>query len=257
MTTDAYASLLAARPLDRFVRYDVDPDRVERVLSRGGDVAWTSSHPFRGVRWVTAVADRPGSAAEVLVELVTLSEAAGDHVHGVTVPWADAARLPHGIAPSPGSRWCWWWTAEAPEIRPGEASTALLAPDDSRIPDLLAHSSSASVRPGDPHVRRWVGVVADGDLLACAAHTEHLPGVPHLASVVTRPDHRGRGLASDLCARLTREALNEGAPVVTLGMYSDNDVARGVYARLGFTVDKDFVSGQRPCDGPLAPILSR
>jgi predicted GNAT family acetyltransferase len=93
-------------------------------------------------------------------------------------------------------------------------------------------------------------VLAAGELLACAAHVEHRPGIPHLASVVTHRDHRGRGLASDVCARLTRDALAAGAPVVTLGMYTDNDVARGVYTRLGFTVEHSFHSGYLPGAGP-------
>ena len=82
------------------------------------------------------------------------------------------------------------------------------------------------------------------------SHAEHVAGVPHLASVVVDPHARGRGLAADLCARLTRDALAAGAPVVTLGMYSDNDAARRVYTGLGFVVDRDFVSGYLPGRDP-------
>ena len=46
--------------------------------------------------------------------------------------------------------------------------------------------------------------------VAAAAHTEHRPGVPHLASVVTRGDHRGRGLGAAVTAWLTRALLAEG-----------------------------------------------
>jgi predicted GNAT family acetyltransferase len=103
-------------------------------------------------------------------------------------------------------------------------------------------------------VRRWVGVL-DGDaLVACAAHVEHVPGVPHLASVVTAPVARGRGLAADLCARLTRDALTAGAPVVTMCMFSDNDVASRSYTRLGFVVDRDFTSGYLPGRAPHVDV---
>ena len=48
-------------------------------------------------------------------------------------------------------------------------------------------------------------------LIAIAAVTSMRPGIPHLGSVATHPEWRGRGLSRDLCARLTRDALAEGA----------------------------------------------
>ncbi len=61
-----------------------------------------------------------------------------------------------------------------------------------------------------------------------------MPGVPHLASIATRPDVRGRGYGEAVTSSLTRAALLGGRPVVTLGMYADNAVARRLYQRLGF-----------------------
>jgi predicted GNAT family acetyltransferase len=61
-----------------------------------------------------------------------------------------------------------------------------------------------------------------------------VPGVPHLASIATLPAVRGRGLGEAVTSSLTRAALLAGRPVVTLGMYSDNAVARRLYQRLGF-----------------------
>lgn len=242
----AHAALLAARPEDLFLRYDVVPGRVSRAHVEGRAVGWTSDHPFRHVRWLTVLADDPAAAADLAARLV----AADPRVDGLTLPEAAAALLPAQAAPPVGERWCWWLTDSAPAPRSGEAAVADLALDDARIGPLLAHSASASAFPGDRAVRRWVGVLDGDELLACAAHVEHVPGVPHLASVVTAPGARGRGLAADLCARLTRDALRAGAPVVTLGMYSDNDVARRVYTRLGFVVDRDFSSGYLPGRGP-------
>ncbi len=247
---EPFALLLSARPDDTFLRYDVSPKRVERVLVDGTAVAWTSTHPFRGVRWATGVADGSGAAAAVIEALVRVASDAGDVVSGVTVPWEELGSLPGPVRPVAPHRWCWWWTASEPVRRRGERTTIDLADSDPRITPLLRHSDSASVLPGDPRVRRWLGVLEGDDLVACAAHTEHQPGVPHLASVVTRPDRRGRGLAGDLCARLTRDALGAGAPVVTLGMYSHNDIARRVYAGLGFVIDKDFQSGYLPGHEP-------
>ena len=69
-------------------------------------------------------------------------------------------------------------------------------------------------------------------------------GIPHLGSVATHPDWRGRGLSRDLCARLTRDALAGGAPAVTLGMHAANRSARAVYTSLGYTVGQRWASGR-------------
>ncbi len=245
-----YDDLVAARPDDRFLRYDVSPRRVERTLVRGRAVAWTSTHPFRGVRWLTAVGDDAGPAASAAAELIGAVGAEGLDIHGITVPTQAEARLAPPLRSPAPERWSWWWTEQAPARRAGEAAVVLLDPADPRIPALLRHSASASAEPGDPKIRRWVGIVVADDLVACACHTEHQPGVPHLASVVTRPDHRGLGLAGDLCAWLTRTALDEGAPVVSLGMYADNEAARKVYRGLGFVQEAEFSSGYLPGHEP-------
>ena len=44
-------------------------------------------------------------------------------------------------------------------------------------------------------------------------------------------------------AWITRELLATGSDWVTLGMYSDNEVARRLYHRLGFRCDHYFTSG--------------
>ena len=250
MLTSLFDTLLGARPDDRFLRHDISPARIEQVRVDGRAVAWVSHHPFRGVRWVTALADDPGAAAELATGLVRATLESDAPAAGLTLPEDDHALVPLDIRPPDGNRWCWWWTDAAPAPRPGEDRVVDLAVGDPRIAPLLTHSPSASADPEDDNVVRWAGVVIDGELVACAAHVEHRPGVPHLASVVTHREHRGRGLASDVCARLTRDALAAGAPVVTLGMYTDNDVARGVYTRLGFTVEHSFLSGYLPGAAP-------
>jgi predicted GNAT family acetyltransferase len=121
------------------------------------------------------------------------------------------------------------------------------AADDELLALLEADSPTYSARPGGEFVRRWCGVRDDaGGLVACAAEVEYVPGVPQLASIVTRADRRGSGLGAAVTAWLTRRLLEEGAPTVTLGMYSDNDVARGMYTRLGYRVAHRFTSGRMP-----------
>jgi predicted GNAT family acetyltransferase len=86
--------------------------------------------------------------------------------------------------------------------------------------------------------------VAPTPLVAIAAVTSMRAGIPHLGSVATHPDWRGRGLSRDLCSRLTRDALAGGAPAVTLGMHAANRPARAVYSSLGYEVGYRWASGR-------------
>ena len=69
---------------------------------------------------------------------------------------------------------------------------------------------------------------------ACASPT--WPATPTLSGITVRPSQRGRGLGLAVTAHLTRAAVRASG-VCTLGMYSDNDVARRVYHGLGYTGD--------------------
>jgi predicted GNAT family acetyltransferase len=94
----------------------------------------------------------------------------------------------------------------------------------------------------DPGVVAWFGVRDVDRLVACAAVEEDRPGVPGLASIATDPQYRGRGLGGAVTAGATRWAFERGHEVVTLGMYSDNAVARRMYHRLGFSGDHRWSS---------------
>lgn len=145
-----------------------------------------------------------------------------------------------------GDDWEWMWTDEAPVRVPGEERVRELSVPacDPEIVDLLAAASPRhSATPGSPGIERWAGVRGSTrTLVAAAANDPFSPGVPHLASIAVHPDARGQGLGAAVTAALTRRLLDEGAPVVTLGMYSDNAVARRMYARLGFRCEHCFSS---------------
>lgn len=241
-----YALLRAARPDDVWLAHDVNPDRIERSCVAAEAVAWVSRHPVRQLRWLTAI----GAGTEVARLVVAALVATPDPVSGLTVPADAHDLLPEHVRPPTPDVWTWWWTREQPPPVRAEADVVELSDDDPDLPELLAHSDSVYVFPGDPRVRRWAGVRAGADLVACGALTEHVPGVPHIASMVTRPDQRGRGLAGAVCAWLTRRALVE-SKICTLGMYAANAPARRVYERIGFTLDKTFSSGYLP--GHSAP----
>ena len=181
--------------------------------------------------------------------MVAVDESYGRRLSGVTVPASALPLLPDPLRPVEVNLWDWFFTEAPPRTQPGEEAVSWATDDDvADIVDLLdTDSPRHSARPGDSDVLRWSVIRGDdGRLLACAAHVEYVPGVAHLASIVTRADQRGRGLGRAITAWLTRRLLDEGAPNVTLGMYADNDVARRLYRDLGYVDSHHFASGYLP-----------
>lgn len=223
----SYAECLAASGHDPFVRWHVSA--VEgHVLDGAVAFDW---------RGTLTVVGAPAAAARGVRQLVPVGAPTR-----VTVPRGTLALLP-GLRVGDGADWEWMRA----DVRPGAAAAAhrvVPLSDGAEISTLLEVASPRhSADPGDDDVVQWVGVRSGaGGLLACAAHTEAVPGVPHLASIATHPDARGQGLGELVTRTLTDQLLEAGSPVVTLGMYSDNDVARRLYARLGFRCDHRWSS---------------
>ncbi len=251
-------------------------DVVAAVHVEPGGVAWRSLHATWDRPWIIAMGPDPAAVTRCVVALAD----DGGLPEGITVERRAFAGLPERMRPVEHWEWDWWFTTSAPAARAGEGLVVPLAADDPRIPALLAIASpDAMIRPGDPRIRGWwaieAGAVDAGGpasagrppdaldpgapspaerhspdaIVAIAAVTSMRSGIPHLGSVATHPDWRGRGLSRDLCARLTRDALAEGAPAVTLGMHAANRSARAVYNSLGYTV------GQRWASGRLTPQI--
>ena len=228
-------------------------DAVSAVHDEPGAVAWRSLHATWNRPWIIGMG------------------ATGAQWRGVWPPWSPSEDSPRASPWSGGHsrgcpRRCARWstgsgTGGTPLLplrtRPGEAEVIDLGLTDPRVPELLAVANpDAMVHPGDRRIRGWWGIQAGAleppaqgsthRLVAVAAVTTMRPGVPHLGSVATHPSWRGRGLSRDLCARLTRDALAEGAPAVTLGMHAANRSARAVYGSLEYTVGQRWASGRVP-----------
>lgn len=73
-----------------------------------------------------------------------------------------------------------------------------------------------------------------GEVLACGQFARE-GALVGLYDVFTAPQARGRGLARSLCARLLRQAADEGARSAYLQVDEANTPARAVYTRLGFS----------------------
>ncbi|MBR7742106.1 GNAT family N-acetyltransferase [Phycicoccus sp. BSK3Z-2] len=134
-----------------------------------------------------------------------------------------------------GGDWDWMWTTTPPPHVDGEER--VLPCDASDAEELTALLTRASPRThGQPFVRdaqRWVGVRTQDRIVACGCAEPSAAGVPVLSGIAVESEHRGEGLGRAVTAALAREAVATTGACV-LGMYADNDVARGLYERLGF-----------------------
>ncbi|MGN6753482.1 MAG: GNAT family N-acetyltransferase [Intrasporangium sp.] len=135
-----------------------------------------------------------------------------------------------------GGDWEWLCTTTQPAPIPQEDRLIPLSEND--LPDIRALLAVANARTDArpfeyPH-QVWVGVRdGSGRLVACGVREPNLVGVPVLAGITVDESVRGTGLGLAVTARLTRDAVRE-AGTCTLGLYSDNDVARRLYHGLGY-----------------------
>lgn len=91
------------------------------------------------------------------------------------------------------------------------------------------------------------------DQVASIARTTEGEGWTGITAVETRPEYRGRGLASAMLRLIAVRAREADAPDLWLGVDTRNTDAQRLYARCGFTVHHryDYWSLPRPPAGPL------
>jgi ribosomal protein S18 acetylase RimI-like enzyme len=106
------------------------------------------------------------------------------------------------------------------------------------VPEMLA--LVAQTAPG-PFLSRtielgeYLGIRRDGALVAMAGERFHLDGWTEISAICTRPDHRGRGLASQLAGALIA-GIQLRSERAFLHVLSTNTGAIRLYEELGFRV---------------------
>ncbi len=106
------------------------------------------------------------------------------------------------------------------------------------VPEML--ELVAQTEPG-PFLTRtielgdYLGIRCDGALIAMAGERFHLDGWTEISAVCTKPDHRGRGLASRLIGALIA-AIQLRSQRAFLHVLSTNTGAIQLYEELGFRV---------------------
>lgn len=221
---------------DPFLRWHLGADPAARTWRVGGAIAIVTP---RGDALGLVALGLPGSVAAAVAAAAADLRAEG--VGEVRLSLPPGVEAPAATRIGEVNAWEWMWAETLAGAPP--ATVGWLVDSDLEIADLLAHSPRAHARPGDEGVRAWAGVRHDGLLVAAGALCSAPSGTPHLRGIVTHPERRGSGHGAAVTAYLTAAGLREG-PVVTLGMYSENDVARRVYHRLGYTTSHRWVSSR-------------
>jgi RimJ/RimL family protein N-acetyltransferase len=229
---------------DRFLRWQVTPAGFQEAWLADGAVV---VHRIREGRPQLIALGEPAELGHLLdaaaAELPASQLSDGEvrlTVESRAVGWiGPALRLDEERA----SRWEWMWTVEQPPPVPGEEEVRWVD-DIEQVSALLRDEyPEAHGRPGDPDIRGWAGRFVAGNLVATGALADLDTGVAHLRSITTAVAARGRGHGAAVSAFLTRAGLASHPPAVTLGLYSDNAVARRLYARLGYRPSHALVSG--------------
>jgi GNAT superfamily N-acetyltransferase len=162
--------------------------------------------------------------------------------------------VPRGLMPvvarrldlgSRGGEWDWMWTRTAPPVVAGEEHVEVLDPTsrDEAEAFLTEHSPRTHGQPFARPGQRWVAVrdPRTGALVAVGSSEPSAAGIPSLAGIAVATDRRGAGWGAAVTAHLTRLAIDETG-ACTLGMFADNDVARRLYHRLGYTTGMEWTS---------------
>ena len=231
-----HTDLLEASGGSAFVRYDIPAPLARPGYALGTAVALPRRTHTR--RLGLLVIGPPDDAGRLVGAMVAGGLHPSDLAH-VTVSRGSLAAVGEHLALGGGNEWEWMCAASAPPPAPAEDELVPLAPEHlPEIASLLAEANPRTdARPFELPDQHWVGARdTSGRLVACGVREPNVAGHPVLSGITVRASHRGRGLGLAVTAHLTRAAVHESS-VCTLGMYSDNDVARRIYHGLGYRGD--------------------
>lgn len=246
-----HGDLLEASGGDAFIRFDIPQTLEQPGYALGQAIALPrKTHTRRLGLLVMGPPDQAGRLVRALAE----EERHPAGLAHVTVSRGSLASVGSHLPLGEGNEWEWMYAVQAPPRVPAEDRlTPLDESDRADIGALLAEANPRTdARPFELADQHWVGARdAGGQLVACGLRERNVAGYPILTGIAVHARERGRGLGLAVTAHLTRQAIAE-AGVCTLGMYSDNAVARRVYHGLGYTGDHLW-SSRRLATSPVTP----
>lgn len=139
---------------------------------------------------------------------------------------------------------------------PTAGCVRLTEADAGPLGSLLAAAHVAGYAPAQIGRGVFYGIFRDGELVSAAGTHLVSPqsGLAAIGNVVTRPDFRGRGFGTAAVGAVLAELTGAGIRDVFLNVRRENDSARRVYGKLGFTPVCPYCEGVaslRAGPGPL------
>jgi len=248
---------VAAR--DAYVRWSIDPASVSGCWAVGSSVALLHDReprPGLGSPWLMVL----GKLDEARALFDALADLGVGVPAGVTVSAPTYPLVPTQWALEPRGHWDYLVTSAAAARDPGrDVEVEVLDVADPVVAGqvdavLDADNDGAFARPGDADVHTWMGVRDGNELAAAGALCRTESGAGHLRAITTLSRARGRGYGAAVSAALTRRGLDQLAPEVTLGVYSDNAGAIRLYERLGYRLVHHFVSAATATPGDVRDV---
>lgn len=198
----------------------------------------------RGLAPIAALAEPARPGADALRSLHALA-GPGELIHLAGV---DASALP-GFAVERDTRVEQRvWDGSAFPAFDLVAVTALMPAHHDAMFRLAQRTRPGPYGPRSPDLGHFVGIFADGGLVAMAGTRMHAGHWQEISGVCTHPRYAGRGLASVLVRHLVRRAQDDGLRSF-LHVEEGNRRARALFDHLGFaTVRKQRLLALRRLD---------
>lgn len=176
------------------------------------------------------------ASPDSLADLAALVPAEGE----VAVIQADDHPPVPGVVMTPQPAICQMVAGDLRVLPPPDFQVLELGEDDAEAMLELA----TLTRPGPFFARThrmgdFIGVKADGRLIAMAGERMRLPGLTEVSAVCTHPDHRGRGYAATLMGIVAGRILARGETPF-LHVYAHNTGAIALYEHLGYRMRRQM-----------------
>lgn len=228
---------------DPYIRYDACLLPGTKAYRWGSAVAVQRSANFSGRPAAVAVIGLEDGETTELLGWVAATRPWGA-VKAVTVDSRMESGLHQYFRVGPGGDWDWMLTETTPPVSATEATLVTLddrwdAEEIDRLNRLASPTSESE--PGSGKTVHWLGARHQGRIIAAGA--VHVSDTGHgvLCGIVVDPAARGRGLGRAVTTGLTRFCVERDG-VATLGMYTNNAVARRLYVALGYRAVHSFSS---------------
>jgi predicted GNAT family acetyltransferase len=218
-----------AHPLDRPVWSALTGRQSHRALIEGGARRFAP-----GLGLFAALAD---TSATSLADLGRLIVAHGDVA---VVETTEPPPIPGAAVVSRAV--CWQMIAETltPAAPAAFPITPLTEADASEMLALATLTQPGPFLARTHQLGQFVGVRADGRLVAMAGERMRPDGFTEVSGVCTHPDHRGRGYAAGLM-RAVAAGIHAHGEVAILHVHASNTGAIELYRTLGFAFRAELI----------------